>query len=84
MSPPRSFPVIAATGSTTPKPIPDLGGPKARLKIDQSPDAKALEPFIHGLVTQEFDGAEPLPGVLAGLARASDLLLAFDFVLTSY
>ncbi len=55
-------------GIDDPKPIPDLGGPKVRLKIDQSPDARALEPFIHGLVTQEFDGAEPPPEVLAGLA----------------
>jgi hypothetical protein len=55
-------------GVDDPRPIPDLGGPKAALKIDQSPDAKALEPFIHGLVTQEFDGAEPPPAVLAGLA----------------
>lgn len=55
-------------GVDDPRPIPDLGGPKARLKIDQSPDRRALEPFIHGLVTQEFDGAEPPPAVLAGLA----------------
>ena len=55
-------------GVDDPRPIPDLGGPKAALKIAQSPDAKALEPFIHGLVTQEFDGAEPPPAVLAGLA----------------
>lgn len=51
-----------------PKPIPDLGGPKAGLRIDQDRKAAALEPFIHGLVTQEFDGAEPPPAVLMGLA----------------
>lgn len=51
-----------------PRPIPDLGGPKARLKVDQAPDARALEPFIHGLVTEEFDGAEPPAAVLRGLA----------------
>ncbi len=51
-----------------PKPIPDLGGPKAGLRIDQDRKAAALEPFIHGLVTQEFDGAEPPPAVLKGLA----------------
>jgi hypothetical protein len=51
-----------------PKPIPDLGGPKARLKISQSPAEKALEPFIHGLITEEFDGPESAPAVLDGLA----------------
>lgn len=55
-------------GVDDPRPIPDLGGPKAALKIDQSPDARALEPFIHGLITQEFDGPEPPPAVLEGLA----------------
>jgi hypothetical protein len=50
-----------------PKPIPDLGGPKARLRIDQAPRGRALETFIHGLVTEEFDGAEPPPAVLQGL-----------------
>ena len=51
-----------------PKPIPDLGGPKAALKIDQDRTAAALEPFIDGLVTQEFDGPEPSAAVLKGLA----------------
>lgn len=51
-----------------PKPIPDLGGPKAGLRIDQDRKAAALEPFIHGLVTQEFDGPEPPVSVLKGLA----------------
>jgi hypothetical protein len=51
-----------------PRPIPDLSGPKARLKIDQAPQGHALEGFIHGLVTEEFDGAEPPPAVLQGLA----------------
>lgn len=55
-------------GIDDPRPIPDLGGPKARLRIDQAPDQRALEPFIHGLVTEEFDGPEPPPAVLAGLA----------------
>jgi hypothetical protein len=48
--------------------IPDLGGPKAALKISQAPGSPALAHFIHGLVTEEFDGAEPPPAVLAGLA----------------
>ena len=55
-------------GIDNPKPIPDLGGPKARLKVNQDPASPALKGFIHGLVTEEFDGAEPPPAVLAGLA----------------
>ena len=55
-------------GIVNPKPIPDLGGPKSRLKVDQAPGGRALESFIHGLVTQEFDGPEPTPQVLTGLA----------------
>jgi len=51
-----------------PVPIPDLGGPKGALKISQSPGSPALPHFIHGLVTEEFDGPEPPPAVLAGLA----------------
>ena len=51
-----------------PKPIPDLSGPRERLKIDQAPAARKLEPFIHGLITEEFDGPEPSPAVLEGLA----------------
>jgi hypothetical protein len=55
-------------GVDNPKPIPDLSGPKARLKIAQAPAEHKLEPFIHGLITEEFDGPEPPPAVLAGLA----------------
>ena len=55
-------------GIDNPKPIPDLGGPKPRLKVDQAPEGRALESFIHGLVTQEFDGPEPPRQVLEGLA----------------
>ncbi|MFI4976316.1 MAG: hypothetical protein ACHP84_17405 [Caulobacterales bacterium] len=51
-----------------PKPIPDLSGPKDRLKVDQDPASRKLEAFIDGIVTQEFDGAEPPPSVLGGLA----------------
>jgi hypothetical protein len=51
-----------------PKPIPDLGGPRAALKVPRDPRDPALERFIRGLVTQEFDGPEPAPDVLAGLA----------------
>ena len=55
-------------GIDNPKPIPDLGGPKSALKVSQDPANPQLETFIHGLVTQEFDGAEPSPAVLKGLA----------------
>ncbi|WP_158915603.1 hypothetical protein [Caulobacter sp. S45] len=55
-------------GIDNPKPIPDLGGDKARLKIGQANGDPALPLFIHGLITEEFDGAEPTPGVLKGLA----------------
>jgi hypothetical protein len=56
-------------GIDNPKPIPDLSGPKATLKISQDPARADLEHFIHGLVTEEFDGAEPPPAVLQGLAN---------------
>ena len=55
-------------GIDNPRPIPDLGGPKSALKVPQDPASPQLETFIHGLVTQEFDGAEPPPAVLKGLA----------------
>jgi hypothetical protein len=51
-----------------PVPIPDLGGPPARLKVSRDPAGGALERFIHGLVAEEFDGPEPSPEILAGLA----------------
>lgn len=50
-----------------PKPIPDLSGPRALLKVSRDPKKPDLQNFIHGLVTQEFDGAEPPPAVMAGL-----------------
>ena len=55
-------------GVDNPKPIPDLSGPKAKLTVDQAPDAHALESFIHGLITEEFDGPEPSPATLQGVA----------------
>jgi hypothetical protein len=55
-------------GVFNPKPIPDLSGPKARLKISQAREDQKLEGFIHGLVTEEFDGPEPPKAVLEGLA----------------
>ena len=62
-------------GVDNPKPIPDLGGPKSALKHSQDPANQKLEQFIHGLVTEEFDGAEPPPAVLKGLA---DYVRAMD------
>jgi hypothetical protein len=55
-------------GIANPKPIPDLSSPKERLKVPQDPASPALPAFIRGQITQEFDGAEPPPAVLAGLA----------------
>lgn len=55
-------------GIDNPKPIPDLSGPKDHLKVSQDPGSPALRSFIHGLITEEFDGAEPPPQVLAGVA----------------
>src|SRR5262249_24097126 len=54
-------------GIDNPKPIPDLSGPKTVLKVAQDQPG-GLEHFIHGQVTAEFDGAEPPPAVLKGLA----------------
>ena len=54
-------------GIFNPKPIPDLAGPPDRLKISRTAPG-ALETFIHGLVTEEFDGPEPSPEVLAAVA----------------
>ena len=47
-----------------PRPIPDLGLPG---KVSRAVGDPALERFIHGLIVEEFDGAEPPPSVLAGL-----------------
>jgi hypothetical protein len=55
-------------GIFNPKPIPDLAAPKAAMKISQDPGSGALETFIHGIITEEFDGNEPPPAVLKGLA----------------
>lgn len=50
-------------GIDDPRPIPDLSGPRDGLKV--APAARS--PFIRGLITEEFDGPEPPPAVLAGL-----------------
>jgi hypothetical protein len=54
-------------GIFNPKPIPDLAGDPAKLKISRDPHKTDLRTFIHGLITQEFDGPEPPPAVLDGL-----------------
>lgn len=51
-------------GVDDPKPIPDLSGPRAALKV--APDDVAS--FVRGLIVEEFDGPEPSPTVLQGLA----------------
>ena len=51
-------------GVDDPKPIPDLSGPRAALKVAPADVA----PFVRGLIVEEFDGPEPTPEVLAGLA----------------
>ncbi|MBU1514416.1 MAG: hypothetical protein KKA25_10000 [Alphaproteobacteria bacterium] len=51
-------------GVHDPKPIPDLSGPRDRLKVASA----GLPDFIHGLIVEEFDGHAPPPAVLAGLA----------------
>ena len=54
-------------GIFNPKPIPDLAGDPATLKVSRDPSKEDLKRFIHGLVTQEFDGPEPPAAVLEGL-----------------
>ena len=51
-------------GVFDPRPIPDLAAPD---KVSRSPASPALRAFIHGLITEEFDGREPPPAVLDGL-----------------
>jgi hypothetical protein len=55
-------------GVFNPKPIPDLAGDPAKLKVSRDPARKDLERFIHGLIVEEFDGPEPPAAVLDGLA----------------
>lgn len=62
------FSTHRGNGVFDPRPIPNLSGPKAKLKVDQAPQTARLESFIRGLVAEEFDGPEPTPATLAGLA----------------
>lgn len=54
-------------GIFNPKTIPDLAGDPANLKVSRDPAKDDLKKFIHGLITQEFDGPEPPPAVLQGV-----------------
>jgi hypothetical protein len=54
-------------GVFNPKAIPDLAGDPAKLKVSRDGNKDDLKRFIHGLITQEFDGPEPPPAVLDGL-----------------
>jgi hypothetical protein len=55
-------------GALAPRPIPNLSGPKAALATPQDPASRALEARIAEIDTQEFDGSQPPPAVLKGLA----------------
>src|SRR5688572_2155111 len=55
-------------GTVNPKPIPDLAGPHSARIVSRSRETRALESFIRGLIVEEFDGPEPTPAVLDGLA----------------
>ena len=54
-------------GTHNPKPIPDLADPPRLAAHDR--ESRALESFIRGLIVEEFDGREPTPAVLQGLAE---------------
>ena len=58
-------------GIFNPKPIPDLGGDPAKLKRKGTPK---LRDFVHGLITQEFDGPEPSPAVLGSVVAYVEAL----------
>ncbi len=66
-----------------PRPIPDLGGLKSRLKVSQDAASPALRTFIGGLVTEEFDGPAPPSAVLDGLVAYVRALSPRDCDLTA-
>ncbi|HEY5723215.1 MAG TPA: hypothetical protein VIT45_12920 [Allosphingosinicella sp.] len=55
-------------GTVNPRPIPDLAGPPSKRIVSRARDSRALEGFIRGLIVEEFDGPEPAPFILDGLA----------------
>ena len=58
-------------GIFNPKPIPDLGGDPAKLKVKGTPK---LRDFVHGLITQEFDGPEPSRAALSAVVAYVEAL----------
>ena len=58
-------------GQFNPKPIPDLAGDPAKLKVKGTPKARS---FIHGLIAEEFDGPEPSAGALDSVVAYVDAL----------
>ena len=54
-------------GTFNPKPIPDLAGNPAKRIVSRDASKPDLEKFVHGLITQEFDGPEPPRKVLDGI-----------------
>jgi hypothetical protein len=56
-------------GIDNPKPIPDLSGPREKLKVSRDPADRKLETFIHGLIVEEFDGPEPTAMTLDGISQ---------------
>ena len=55
-------------GTHNPRPIPDLAGPPEKRIVSHERSSRALETFIRGLIVEEFDGPEPPPAVLDGIA----------------
>lgn len=58
-----------------PRPIPDLAGPAGERKINRDAASSALPDFIHGLITEEFDGAPPAASVMTAV---TDYIRALD------
>lgn len=54
-------------GTFNPKPIPDLAAEATSRVVSRDPAKPDLRHFIHGLITEEFDGPEPSFAVLDGL-----------------
>ena len=59
------FSLARANRAFDPRPIPDLLLPG---KISRDPASGALEPFLRGLIVEEFAGREPAPAELAAVA----------------
>ncbi len=55
-------------GIDNPVPIRDLSATPDKLVILHNRQNPNLQTFIHGQITEEFNGAEPPPAVMAGLA----------------